>query len=294
MFKNCIYNKYAYPEQGFVVHMLTSSERSFLTNAYLIETENGLVAIDTFMLVSDAQALRALFDSIAQPTGKALLGIIITHGHPDHYNGSSVLMADLRNVPVISSQGIADCITNSVDAKEVKWKPFFGDDWPEHKVLPNLWVSDGENLMLDGLQYHFRELGAAESSSDLSITLGQQGSVVFVGDVVFNAMHGFMNDGHSQQWLAVLQRLAVELADIGLLFTGHGAPGNPGPLIAAQLNYVQTYREQVSALAAAANALSSEQKLCLEQTMVNTFPDYQLKGFIQAGADAVAAELAMP
>ncbi|NRB38911.1 MAG: MBL fold metallo-hydrolase [Pseudomonadales bacterium] len=271
--------------------MLTSPTRSFLTNAYLIETESAVVAIDTFMLVSDAQALCALFDSIALPSGKPLLGIIITHGHPDHYNGTSTLIAGLKDVPVISSQGITDCIKNSVDAKQVKWKPFFGDDWPEHKILPNQWVADGTSLTLDGLQYHFRDWGAAESSSDLSITLGQQRSVVFVGDVVFNTMHGFMNDGHTQQWLAVLKQLAVELADVPLLFTGHGAPGKTAPLIAKQIQYLQTYRHHVSKLAGTAYALTSEQKICLEKILCNAYPDYQLKGFIQDGADAVAAEI---
>ncbi|NRB42167.1 MAG: hypothetical protein HRU20_27470 [Pseudomonadales bacterium] len=105
-------------------------------------------------------------------------------------------------------------------------------------------------------------------------------------------MHGFMNDGHTQQWLAVLEQLAVELADVPLLFTGHGAAGRTAPLIAAQIQYLQTYRHHVSKLAGTENALTCEQKNCLEKILCKTYPDYQLKGFIQAGADAVAAELA--
>jgi glyoxylase-like metal-dependent hydrolase (beta-lactamase superfamily II) len=285
---NLSYNTYEYSEQGFVVHMLTSPARSFLTNAYLIETTNSVVAIDTFMLISDALALRDLLDQIDKP----LISIIITHGHPDHYNGSSVLMAGFDSVPVISSRSITDCIRDSADAKELKWRPFFGDDWPQHKVLPNQWINDGDSLTLDGVDYHFRDLGAAESNSDLAITLGQQDSVVFVGDVVFNQMHGFMNDGHTRQWLKVLQQLAVELADVSLLFTGHGAPGQTTALIAAQLHYVTHYRKQISALAGSASSLTKQHKASLEQTMCQAFPDYQLSGFIQAGADAVAAELA--
>lgn len=96
--------------------MLTSSERSFLVNAYLIETDNALVAVDSFMIVPDAIALRDLALKICKP----LIAIIITHGHPDHYNGNSILLEAFVGIPVISTQGIKECIRDSVDAKEIK------------------------------------------------------------------------------------------------------------------------------------------------------------------------------
>ncbi len=276
-------------DESYVIHMLTSSPRSFLTNAYLIETAHAVVAVDTFMIVPDALALRELLHS----TGKPLIAIIITHGHPDHYNGTATLMADFKDVPVISTQGITDCIRDSIDAKEVKWKPFFGDEWPSEKILPNQWVNNGETLCLDGLDYYFKDLGAAESSSDLCFTLGMNKSVVFVGDVVFNQMHGFMNDGHSQQWLVVLKQLAGELKDVKTLFTGHGLPGNPAELISTQIEYVGVYQNEVAKLAKGNNGLSQEQKNELDGNMCKAYPHYQLAEFIKAGADSVANELAL-
>lgn len=277
-----------YPQdESFSIHMLTSSERSFLTNAYLIETENALVAVDSFMIVSDAMALRDLALKICKP----LISIIITHGHPDHYNGNSVLLEAFPGIPVISTQGITDCIRDSVDAKEVKWKPYFAEDWPAQKVLPNQMVTDGSTLILDGLLYHFRDLGAAESTSDMYFTLGKKHSVVFVGDVVFNRVHGFMNDGHSARWLTVLRELTQELAQVGQLFTGHGQPDQPSALISAQIDYINAYRSQVVALLEGTAQLSVEQKIKLEEAMTRLFPDYQLSAFIQAGADSVATEL---
>ncbi len=275
-------------EENPRIHMLTSQPRSFLTNAYLIETDNALVAVDTFMIVSDAAALLELIVEI----GKPLIAIIITHGHPDHYNGNSLLLAQFAGIAVISTQGITECIRDSVDAKAVKWQPFFGDDWPTEKVLPNEFVTDGSVLSLDGLSYQFRDLGAAESSSDLYFTIGENRAAVFVGDVVFNQMHGFMNDGHSGQWLTVLDQLAQELADVDQLFTGHGEPGQPAALIALQIDYVKAYRSEVAKQAQGATTLTPEQKTLVETAMSQQFPEYQLTGFIQAGADSVAAELA--
>lgn len=284
---NLIYTKHHAQDEGYTIHMLTSSVLSFLTNGYLIETDKAVVAVDTFMIVSDAMALRKLMNTINKP----LIAIIITHGHPDHYNGNSVILEGLGDVPVFSTLGVTECIRDSIDSKEVKWKPFFGDEWPVEKILPNHWVRDNETLTLDGLDYNFRDLGAAESNSDLYFTLGQSRSVVFVGDVVFNQMHGFMNDGHSSRWLTVLALLSVELGNVDTLFTGHGEPGKPTDLIASQIDYITTYRFQVTALANGSKQLTGGQKTHLKQSLIQAYPNHRLESFIPTGADSVAAEI---
>lgn len=207
--------------------------------------------------------------------------------HPDHYNGSDTIINGFNDIPIISTKGVKDCIKDAVDSKEVKWKPYFGDDWPEHKALPNQLVKDGDVVSLDGLDYKFRDLGAAESSSDLYFTLGKNKSVVFVGDLVFNNMHGFMNDGHSSQWLKVLQQLLAEIADVEQLFTGHGAAGNTSQLIQAQIDYINHYRSNLLLLINDKQLLNDEQKQSFEQLMTTNYPEYELVAFIKAGIEAV-------
>ncbi|MFK5915467.1 MAG: MBL fold metallo-hydrolase, partial [Woeseiaceae bacterium] len=185
------YNRYTYDDEGYVIHMLTSKERTFFTNAYIIETKNALVVVDTMMIKSDATLLRQHIDNIKKP----LIAVIITHGHPDHYNGTEIITSGFTKIPIISTKGVSNCIEDTFDSKEVKWKSYFDQDWPDNKVLPNQLVNDAEVVNLDGLSYRFRDLGAAESNSDLFFTLGKKQSVVFVGDVVFNKVHGFMSDG---------------------------------------------------------------------------------------------------
>ena len=58
------------------IHTYVSSELRILANAYLIETRDGVVAIDATLTVSDAEKLRALLDSFNRP----LLALLITHG----------------------------------------------------------------------------------------------------------------------------------------------------------------------------------------------------------------------
>lgn len=281
------YSRLPYDNEGYVIHMLTSSLRTFLTNAYIIETKNGLVVVDTMMINSDAAQLRQYVNNL----GKPLLAVIITHGHPDHYNGTHVVISGLDHIPIISTKGVKDCIQNTKDDKEVKWKPYFGDEWPEHKLLPNLLVNDDDVLNFDGLDYHFKDLGAAESSSDLYFTLGQQRSAVFLGDVVFNTVHSFLNDGNTRLWLQVLEQLLVEIGDIEHLFTGHGNPGNTRELINAQIGYISHYRTAISSFMQGAEMLSPEQRGLFEKKVIDQYPGYQLVTFIQGGIDAVTQEL---
>ena len=281
------YNRYADDNEDYVIHMLTSNERSFFTNAYIIETKNALVAVDTMMINADAILLRQHIDSINKP----LIAVIITHGHPDHYNGTDIIITGFNDIPIISTKGARDCINDTADSKELKWKPYFGQDWPEHIILPSQLVSDGEIVSLDGLDYTFSDLHAAESSSDLCFTLGENQSAVFVGDVVFNNMHGFMNDGNSAQWLLVLQQLLSELVDVKQLFTGHGEPGNTVQLVQAQIEYIGHYRRNLGSIMSDTPLLSDTQKQSFEHLMIESYPEYQLSSFIKAGIEAVAQEL---
>jgi glyoxylase-like metal-dependent hydrolase (beta-lactamase superfamily II) len=281
------YNSYPYDEEGYVIHMLTSTERTFFTNAFIIETKNAIVVVDTMMITSDAILLRQFIDTINKP----IIAIIITHGHPDHYNGTEVVSHGFDDITVISTEGVKNCIEETIDAKEVKWKPYFGEDWPKNIITPNQLVNDGEVVNLDGLDYSFRDLGAAESSSDLYFTLGNKQSTVFAGDVVFNKTHAFMNDGNTKLWLSVLERLSFELANVEKLFTGHGLPGETLLLIQAQMNYITFYRENLSNLLNGDRLLNDTKKMFFEKIMVDKYPIHHLRSFIIAGLDGVSQEL---
>src|SRR5262249_34115013 len=73
-----------------LVHRHVGGDTDVLANAYLIETERGVVAVDATMTVAESTRLRADLVALRKP----LLAVLITHGHPDHYGGVTGLVAN--------------------------------------------------------------------------------------------------------------------------------------------------------------------------------------------------------
>jgi glyoxylase-like metal-dependent hydrolase (beta-lactamase superfamily II) len=253
-------------------------------NAYLIETADGVIVVDTLLRVSDARALAAR----VKATGKPLRGILLTHGHPDHYNGAIALAGD--GVPVIATAAVDQNIRAHDAAKEAQWRPMFGDEWPAHRQFPTRLVADGEVVELAGLRLQVHDVGPAESHADSYWTLEGSPRVAFIGDLAFSGTHAYLSDGHSAAWLAVLDRLERELAG-ATLYPGHGEPGGV-ELLAAQRRYLEAYRAAVRRISPDGAPLDDAGRAALVEAMHAVLPTEALGFLIGLGGDPVAAELA--
>jgi glyoxylase-like metal-dependent hydrolase (beta-lactamase superfamily II) len=270
------------------VHTYSAAESGLLVNSYLLETAAGVVVIDTNLLASDITALKARLAALHKP----LLGVFITHAHPDHFNGTLELVRD-REVPVHATSGVATVIRRIADAKRAQWGPVYGAEWPSETYYPNTELHDGEQVTIDGLAITGRELGEGESHADSYLLVRPPSGepLAFTGDVAFHGTHPYTADGHTAAWLATLDRLERELAGVPRLLPGHGAPAGL-ELLAEQRRYLLFYREVVRRLARGAPRLDAAAKLELEAAMGSFLPDAPLTWMIGLGADAVAAELA--
>lgn len=266
---------------GPVIYTYRAAEAGLFVNSYLVEGESGVVVADTSLLVSDIEALRARLAALNKP----LLGVLVTHAHPDHLNGVPGLVRDTE-VPVYAAASVGRVIGEIAQAKREQWSPAYGAEWPAETYYPNSLLADHAQVRLGELTFTVRELGPAESHADSFFLMSAGGSrpVAFTGDLAFHGTHPCTADGHLPQWLAALD-------DVGTLYPGHGDPATPG-VLAAQRRYLLYYREMVRRLSGGEPRLSPAAAAELDTAMRAFLPGAPLTWMIGLGADAVAGQLA--
>lgn len=268
------------------VHTHRTDERGFAVNSYLVETENGVIAIDTPFLLSDARSFRASLDAI----GKPLLAVLVTHAHPDHVNGIATLVAGSGDVPIVATAAVDGAYRDSAESKRVQWTPIYGEDYPPAAVFPNLLVEDGGLLAYDGVVFRTRELGAGESVIE-TIWVVDDARIAFIGDLAYNHVHSYLLEGRTRKWLRQLERGATLLPEDLTLYPGHGDPAGR-KLLDGQRSYLQTYRATVDTLRDGGATVSPAAQDVLDARMATFLPDAPLRMLVRLGADPVAAELA--
>lgn len=266
---------------AMMIHTYTAAEPGLFVNSYLVETGEGVILIDSNLLVDDAHALAARLRALRKP----LLAAFVTHAHPDHFNGLPFVVPD--NVPVYASARVADTIEQIAMPKREQWQPVCGDQWPETYRVPER--LDGPVQLAD-IGVEIRDLGTGESHADSCLLVTADRRVVFTGDVTFGNLHAYTADGHTGPWLDNLDRLAGEL-DGMTLYPGHGTAGDTA-LFRQQRQYLLMYREVIRRLADGQPKLTGSQREELERTMQRFLPGAPLTWMIGLGADAVYAELA--
>jgi glyoxylase-like metal-dependent hydrolase (beta-lactamase superfamily II) len=268
-----------------IVHTYRSGESGLFVNSYLVEGAEGVVAVDTPLLLSDGRAFRARLEALNKP----LLGVLVTHPHPDHYNTIGDLLAG-DEVPVIAHRDVDREIRAKDEAKRAQWRPMFGDEWPASATFPTGTVSDEESVALGDLRFTAWDFGACESESE-TVWLLDGGDIAFVGDLAFNGTHAYLADAHTDAWLDAIDRGEEALAGVRRLYVGHGAPAVPA-VLADQRRYLLMAREVIARVADGRAQLNEEEANRVTSLMERYLPSAPLSWLVGAGASAVAAELA--
>jgi glyoxylase-like metal-dependent hydrolase (beta-lactamase superfamily II) len=268
------------------VHTYSAGEAGLLVNAYLVETDQGDVAIDGTLTASDSRALRSRMDSL----GKPLLGVLLTHAHPDHVAGIANLLDD-SGAPVVALESVRDLMRATEEAKHAQWGPVFGDEWIPRWVYPDRLVEDGEALTFDGVSFRVYEVGPGGDCDANSVwVLEDERAAAFVGDLVFNGTHSYIADGKVLRWLANIERFRALLEGVTTLYPGHGRAGGI-ELLDAQKDYLLAYCAAVLEVAGDSATTDERAKEELAGRMRRVLPGAPLEFMIGLSADAVAAEL---
>jgi len=215
----------------------------FPVNAYLVETTEGIVAVDATLGVSDGRAMR----DRARALGKPIVAVLVTHSHPDHYGGITSLLDYATDIPVYAVAGVNEVIRRDDATKEAILRPMFGAEWVAVRTFPNHVVRDGERVTIGNATFTVTDLGPGESPHDSMWHLESPAAPrAFIGDLVYSGMHAFLADGFYAHWLAHLERAKRELAADTRLFMGHGAPATGLKLLDDQANYLRRFLEELS------------------------------------------------
>jgi len=268
------------------IHTYRSGESALFVNSYLVESDEAVVSIDAPMFVSDAKAYRARLDALHKP----LAGVLVTHPHPDHYNGLTELVAGLE-VPILALPGVDREIRDRDAAKREQWGPLFGEEWPKRSTFPTDTAREGEVVELAGLRFTPIDAGAGESVSETIWRLEDDGGVAFVGDLVYNGTHSYIADGLTGDWIESLDRCAGLLDPAATLYIGHGGPVGVDAL-QTQKAYLLMLREVVRRLAGGDDRLDDDAADELVRVMGDFTGGVPLDWLLVRGRDGVAAELA--
>jgi glyoxylase-like metal-dependent hydrolase (beta-lactamase superfamily II) len=222
------------------IHRYPLEHEGAFVNAYLIETESCVVAIDSLLTVSESRALRRGVEQL----GKPLRAVLLTQSHPDHYGGLTELVAG-DDVPIIAPQGVIDTIVRDDDEKERILRPMFGDEWAAKRTFPNTEISDGERLSFDNATFTVIDLGPSESPHDSPWILGDEERIVFLGDQIYDHRHCFLADGFYQQWLENIEKLPERFPSDAVFHIGHGGPASSADWD-WQRRYIETFLDSVT------------------------------------------------
>lgn len=270
----------------FNVHVFRSAESAFFVNSFIIETESGLVLVDTQFLTSSA---RKLCDAI-RAHGKPLLAVFITHPHPDHFNGTAEIAHEWPGLPIYATQATIDVIGATQADKRAAWTPVYGDDYPQETVLPNTVVVPGQPILVDGLELRVDDLGEGESA-DITVIHLPQNDQLIASDLLYHRVHPWLAEGRTKQWLSQLEIVRERYSTATSIFAGHGETVGLNALT-QQAEYLNAFRHWVRDGIADLTHPTPEEKSMVAEKVLLRYPHYPLQMLVEMNIDGVAQELA--
>ena len=232
------------------LHRQATTERSWVANACWLESETGVVVVDTLFLKPDVDALIAAI----RLTGKPVAGILVTHPHGDHFGGVPRLRDAFGDVPVYATRATADGVARTFKRiVNAPWTRRFGDEFPKTFFTPNHIVASGQTIELAGMHFTFTDLGAMESD-DNAVIENSETRAIFSGDATVYAAAYYVGEGHSCGALAGLQALRGSHDASRMLYSGHYAAMRLGTVVDDDIRQVRFLRGLMhDAFAVAAN-----------------------------------------
>lgn len=187
------------------VKPIVSDENGFRVTSTLVSGEKDAVLIDAQFLISEAQKV---VDEIKQ-SGKHLTTVYITHGHPDHIFGSTIIQQAFPDAKFVALPATVKEIKETWEEKVKEWKGVYKDNLADQVVIPE--VLKGNTILLEGTKLEIHGPVQGDDSHNSYVYIPSIRTVV-AGDVVYNGIYPWTretNKAQRQEWIKVLDKLAA-------------------------------------------------------------------------------------
>ena len=207
--------------------------------ATLLWGARDAVLVDTFL--GDVQTAE-LADWI-EAKGRTLRTIYLTHGHPDHFFGLTLLLNRFPEARAIARPNVVAAMqaTSSPAALEDNWKRRFPGQVPDRLTIAE--VLESTRFELEGHELRVIDLGHTDTDDTTGLHIPVL-DLVISGDAVYNETHPFLVEtdrSGRQSWLGALDQ--IEALAPAKVIVGHGPldPDNSPAHIAATRRYIQDF-----------------------------------------------------
>jgi len=205
------------PVKALEVQTHTASPAGFSVNSHLILGKKDAILVDAQFTRSEARKVVEMI----QKSGRNLVTIFITHGHPDHYFGLEILKQAFPQAKAIAYPEVIEDIQKTAADKQKYWKAIYKDDLTDVVVVPE--PTQAKELLLDGESLPIVEIGPGESEH-AAVVLVPSLKTLISGDLAFNQIHLWLAENRPENWLQNLD-VVGKLARFDRVLPGHGVPG---------------------------------------------------------------------
>lgn len=252
-----------------------SSPEGFETSSYWIEGPSGLIWIDTqFLLSAGEEAL----NWAEKATGKKVELAIVLHPNPDKFNGT--LLFKKRGIRVVTSEQVRSLVPEVHKDRHYWFYERYKPDYPNEVPLPDSFGNQTQELSAGGITVKAHVLGAGCSDAHVVVEYDDH---LFVGDLVTNNSHSWIELGKIESWLTRLKELSA--LEPEYVHPGRGPNGG-----AELIDREQAYLNKVLALVRAERPVGAPkpQKISRLQAKIEAlYPGYANAHFVEIGLPAV-------
>lgn len=257
------------------VGVYVSSPHGFSTSSYWIEGPDGVIVIDTQFLPS---AAAELIGAVEAKTGKPIKLAIVLHPNPDKFNGVATFQA--HGVDVVTSSQVRAHIGPVHAQRHARFYADHKPDYPNTAPEPRAFGDQTTTLTAGGVEVVAHVLDGP-GCSPAHVAVSFEGNL-FVGDLVANGHHAWLEIGEAPAWIGLLEGLAA--LQPSQVHPGRG-PSGPAKLLTAQIAYLRFVIDRMTAQRAA----QPTGRAAIEATIADVKAQYPNAGnpyFLEIGVPA--------